>query len=144
MLYNTLANKRIFLIEGDCDEILMITNTLMLYGASVPFDQTGKDAIRRALQYLPVDLILLELTLPGRLSGYDLFAQIRAHPLLRNVPVVAISALDPESEIPKTQAAGFDGFIGKPITFEEFLDLLLDVLNGQQVWVSDALLAFGD
>ena len=144
MLNNILANKRIFVIEGDCDQVLMITNVLMFYGALAPFDQTGRDVTRRLLQHRPLDLILLDLTPPSGFSGYDLLAQIRAHPLLRNLPVVALSALDPAIEIPKAQEAGFAGLIRKPIAFEEFADQLLDVLNGQQVWVSNSQLVPGD
>lgn len=92
----------------------------------------------------PLDLVLLELTLSGGLTGYDFLAGIRAHPLLCHIPVVALSALDPQVEIPKAQAAGFNGFIGRPIAFEEFADCLLDILNRRQVWISDSQLAFGD
>lgn len=144
MLNNTLANKRIFVVEGDCDQVLTITNTLLFYGALAPFDQTGRDVTRRLIQHLPLDLILLDLTPLGGLTSYDLLAKIRAHPLLRNIPVVALSTLDPAIEIPKTQKAGFAGFIPKPIAFEEFADQLLDVLNRRQVWISDSQLTFGD
>lgn len=138
MINDTLAWKRMFLIEDDVDQIMLTANILAFYGASVSYDPLCKDVIRQLVQRLPIDLILLDLMLPKGVTGYTVLAHIRSHPLLRDIPVVAVSALDPAVEIPKTKEAGFAGFIAKPIAFKEIKDQLLDVLNGQQIWISDS------
>jgi CheY-like chemotaxis protein len=138
MINDTLAGKRMFLIEDDVDQIMMITNVLAFYGVSVSCNLPGKDVICCLTQRLPIDLILLDLMLPQGVTGYTVLTRIRSHSWLHDIPVVAVSALDPAIEIPKAKEAGFAGFVAKPIVLKEIASQLLDVLNGQLVWISDS------
>jgi hypothetical protein len=48
--------------------------------------------------------------------------------------VVAVSASDPEIEIPKTQSKGFSGFIGKPISLLQFPIQVAECIKGEHLW----------
>lgn len=81
-----------------------------------------------------VDVILLDLMFPNKVTGYDVYATLRATPEYANVPVIAISASDPSVELPKVKSLGFSGFIGKPIDLRTFALQINTVLEGQHVW----------
>ena len=136
MIKDTLANKRIFVVEDDPSDLLTITNALIFYGASVHFIPWGTgDMVKELVECAP-DVILLDLMFPKGVTGYSVLAGIRAHFALRNIPVIAVSALDFAAEIPKVKEAGFAGFIAKPISLERLPIQLTDVLTGHPVWVS--------
>jgi CheY-like chemotaxis protein len=72
--------------------------------------------------------------LPKNVSGYDVFDVLRNDSLFANIPIVAISASDPEIEVPKLRAKGFNGFIAKPINLHSFPDQIVAILQQQQFW----------
>lgn len=69
------------------------------------------------------DLILLDINLPG-MSGYEVRKRLRADPRLAAVPVVAITASAMPADVRRVRAAGFDGYLAKPLDIARFLDLL--------------------
>lgn len=58
------------------------------------------------------------------------------HSMLRDIPVIAVSSLDADTEIPKAQEKGFSGFISKPINSVKFPEQLLACINGEKVWIA--------
>jgi DNA-binding NarL/FixJ family response regulator len=67
-------------------------------------------------------------------DGYAVLKQIRAEKRLEGVKVVAVSARDPHTEIERTQKAGFDGYIAKPLRQNLFADQLRRIMAGEPVW----------
>ena len=77
-------------------------------------------------------LVLLDLQMP-RLSGWDILRIIREDSTLKDLPVFAITAFVSDEQRQKAIAAGFDGFIAKPIkprTFVDELNVLLQAKSG--------------
>jgi len=81
------------------------------------------------------DIILMDLQLPG-LSGYDAYQEIKANPLLRNTPVIAISADLNPANIERAMQLGFQEYFTKPI---EILGLLatLDSIADSLTWINN-------
>jgi CheY-like chemotaxis protein len=129
-----LEGKRIFVVEDDARNLAIISVGLRRSGAVILFDTWGADTVNRLLWSLPVDIILLDLMLPGSVSGYDVFDRIRATPELADIPVVAVTAMDPGTEMNKARKKGFSGYISKPIRMRPFIESIETVLRGQQVW----------
>ncbi len=131
----SLKGKKLFLLEDDPVNFSIISVILRQHGVQVVLDHWGDTTLKR-MRLVPkeYDLILLDLMLPGRASGYDVYDAIREVPEFQHVPVVAVSAADPDVEIPKVKAKGFSGFISKPINRREFPNQLIAVLNGENVW----------
>jgi CheY-like chemotaxis protein len=129
-----LKNKRIFVLEDDPTNLAIISVILREHGAVVHFERWGVDTAKQLLSFLPVDIILLDLMLPNKISGYDVYDQIRAFPELKQIPVVAVTASDSDIERKKAREKGFQGFINKPIRYTYFPKLIAAVLNGEQVW----------
>ena len=131
-----LAEKRIFIVEDDVTNMAVFAVVLKQSGALVVQDRWNSGTIDFISQEMPIDIILLDLMLRGGISGYDIFAELKTHPELAKIPVVAVSASDPEIEIPKAKAAGFDGFIGKPIALGSFSRQVAACINGERIWIA--------
>ena len=72
-------------------------------------------------------LILLDINMPG-LSGYEVLNIIKADPVLKDTPVIAITANAMPGDIERGKAAGFDAYLSKPLDVESFYKLVDDYL----------------
>ncbi len=129
-----LANKRIFIIEDDPKNLTIMQVLLHQCKVQTHFERWGKDTVSRLEKFAPVDMILLDLNFPNNVTGYDIFDDIRKVPAFASVPVVAVSASDASTAIPKTQAKGFAGFISKPIDIMLFPEQIASILDGKKIW----------
>ncbi|MCP4417451.1 MAG: response regulator [Chloroflexi bacterium] len=68
------------------------------------------------------------------MDGYDVYDTIKEIPELREIPVVAVSAADPNGEIPKAEEKGADDYISKPINRYQFPEQLGAISNGKSIW----------
>lgn len=129
-----LQNKRIFIVEDNLANRAIEQILLEQEGARTAFERWGTHTIEKLRQFAPVDIILLDLMFPNDVTGYDIFDEIRKYEEFRHIPIVAVSASDPASAIPKTRAYGFDGYISKPVIFDLFPRQIADLMVGQPVW----------
>jgi two-component system cell cycle response regulator DivK len=121
-------------VEDDAGGMAIIGVMLRYLGIKAYINTNGQGVLEMALGMKPrPDLILMDINLP-KTTGYEILKQIRAQEELKDVIVIAITAQDADAEIPKCKAAGFDGFIGKPISRSRFPRQLRRILNGEAVW----------
>lgn len=131
-----LQGKRILIVEDNVTNMAVYNVLLRKSGALIIQDFMNADTVHMLIQRLPIDVILMDLMLRNGVSGYTLIELIKAQPQLAAIPVIAVSASDPEIEIPKAQASGFAGFIGKPIEPMLFPGQIADCIAGKPVWHS--------
>ncbi len=86
------------------------------------FSENGIEGMARAIELQP-DIILLDVMMP-RLDGFAVCELIRAHELLRDIPVLLITSLDDRDSRLKGLKAGADDFISKPFDSLELLTRL--------------------
>jgi two-component system cell cycle response regulator DivK len=79
-----------------------------------------------------VHIVFLDLEMPNG-NYYHLLYQLKAHPRLNNVPIVAYTVHT--SEIERARQAGFDSFLGKPLQVSEFPKQFWRIMNGESVWI---------
>jgi two-component system, cell cycle response regulator DivK len=65
-------------------------------------------------------LILMDIQLPG-MDGLQATGLLKAHDTTRGIPVIALTALAMKGDEERIMAAGCDGYIAKPIRYQEFL-----------------------
>jgi len=129
-----LQHKRIFIVEDNVANRAIQQLILEQHGAKTAIERWGVETVERLMAFRPVDVILLDLMFPNGITGYDIFDDIREHSEFAHIPIVAISASDPNDSIPKTKAHGFAGFIAKPINVVLFPQQILQVINKEPVW----------
>ena len=71
-------------------------------------------------------LILLDLKLP-RVDGLEVLRQLKTHPALRTIPVVVLTTSDEDADIQKAYAIGANSYIVKPVDFDKFMDVAVQV-----------------
>ena len=76
------------------------------------------------------DLVLMDISLPG-IDGIEATQRIRAHtdPVIRSLPVIAMSAHVFDSEVAQHLQSGMDAFIGKPIAPDGLAETMARVLG---------------
>lgn len=91
----------------------------------------SRKAVEIAEDFAALHAIFVDLEMPGA-DGFAVLKALKSHPLLRHVPTIAYTAH--LSEMSNARAAGFDGFIGKPIRATEFPAQLTTILQKGAVW----------
>ena len=129
-----LRGKRVFVVEDNLENRIITRLALIKTGVMLEFDIWGRETVRHVIRFAPVDLIILDLMMPGGLTGYQLYDAIRAMPELAVVPVAAVSASDAGEAIQRCRARGFAGYIAKPIDDELFPEQIGRLINREQVW----------
>jgi two-component system cell cycle response regulator DivK len=139
----TPAQAHVIIVEDNADNLLVVMKLLKMIGVErINWRTTGRQVVEfvQSLSQANVegrpDLILLDIGLP-REDGYQVLAALRADPLLQDTRVVAVTVRSPAIEVPRARAAGFDGFIGKPIDPVRFPDQIKRLLAGESVWESE-------
>ena len=74
------------------------------------------------------DLLLLDIHLPD-IDGFQVLARLRADAATRHIPVVAVTAQAMPDDVKRVMAAGFDGYLAKPLELNRFDELLARMLN---------------
>jgi CheY-like chemotaxis protein len=74
----------------------------------------GTEALRKIKEIEP-DLVLMDIRMPV-MDGYAVLRQLREDPRFSKLPVVALTAFAMEGDRRKALAAGFDGYISKPVS----------------------------
>jgi two-component system cell cycle response regulator DivK len=127
----------ILVVEDNPASFALTARLLAYTGVRHPeWKTTGWGVVEYAEQMGRVDLILMDLRLPVE-DGYEALERIRAHPLLKNTLVVPVTALGAIAEMEKAKAAGFDGFLAKPLDAKKFPDQIRRILSGEPVWEAD-------
>jgi two-component system, cell cycle response regulator DivK len=70
-----------------------------------------------------LDLILMDVQLPG-MDGLQAVARLKRDEATRAIPVIALTALAMKGDEERIRAAGYDGYIAKPIRRQKFLETI--------------------
>ncbi|QHV99791.1 ATP-binding protein [Spirosoma endbachense] len=119
--------KTILVADDGWENCSILTNLLIPLGFTVIEARNGREAVEQAVAHRP-DLILLDLVMPY-LDGFGALKQIRTNADTNSARVVAFSARVFEQDKQKSQQAGFDDFIAKPIDFDALLTTIGHLLN---------------
>jgi CheY-like chemotaxis protein len=110
----------IVLVEDTPANLALVTKLLTAAGHEVVTASTGADGIRLVAEQSP-DLVLMDLGLPD-ISGRDALRVIRTtHPQGLRLRVIAFTAHAMVGDRERALAAGFDGYLSKPIDFASFV-----------------------
>ncbi|MFL5806431.1 MAG: response regulator [Roseiflexaceae bacterium] len=125
----------VLVIEDDPNNLMVATDFLQLLGVKyVNSRASGWQGLKLAESLPQLDLILLDIQLP-REDGYAILQRIRENPKFKETRVVAVTANVLPQDAVRARAAGFDGFIGKPLDFDRFPHQIRAILRGEPVWM---------
>lgn len=110
--------KRILVIEDNPVNLELMTDLLEAFGFIVITAREGAQGIELVRQE-KLDLIICDVQMPG-MDGYEVASYLKRDPMLRGIPLVAVTALAMVGDRERVLSAGFDGYIDKPISPELF------------------------
>jgi CheY-like chemotaxis protein len=119
-----VARRGAILVVEDRDDVRQgLAQLLELHGYLVSDARNGEDALRQLTDDPKgFALVLLDLMLPGDVSGHDLRMHQLKDPLLKEVPTIVVSATDLDHEA--RVALQPDAWLDKPFRFDDLLQLV--------------------
>jgi two-component system cell cycle response regulator DivK len=110
----------VLLVEDNERNLKLARDVLEFAGFTVHVATTGEEVVSRAERTTP-DVILMDLQLPG-MDGHAALSRLRQNPRTSGIPVVALTAFAMRQDRERALAAGFDGYLEKPISVRQFPD----------------------
>jgi two-component system cell cycle response regulator DivK len=109
----------VLLVEDNEKNMKLLRDVLTVKGYRVLEATTGEEAVVRAVADDP-QLVLMDVQLPG-IDGVEALRRVRADPRTARIPVLALTAQAMEGDRARFLAAGFDGYLSKPVDITELL-----------------------
>ena len=76
------------------------------------------------------DVVILDVELPGGVSGFKILQKIRSHPVIRDMPVIILTMHAEPSDLLQGLGLGADAYLSKPARAEAIFAALKAVLGG--------------
>jgi two-component system, cell cycle response regulator DivK len=106
-------------VEDNPDNRTLVRRILLSEGYGLLEAKNATDALE-LLKTTKPDLILMDINMPD-MDGYTLTAKIKTTPGFERIPILALTANVMRGDKEKTLEAGCDGYIQKPLDFDELL-----------------------
>ena len=114
-----MDGKLVLVVENNEINMELFRDVLHAKGYRMLEATSGETALEVVEDETP-DLILLDIQMPG-IDGIETLCRLRERPATAGTTVVALTAQAMDGDSESFLAAGFDGYISKPINVPEFI-----------------------
>jgi two-component system cell cycle response regulator DivK len=115
-------SRRVLVVEDQEDNRRILRDLLTSAGYDVLYAEDGEEALIVASRERP-DLILMDIQLP-LLDGYEATRRLKADPVLRGIPVIAVTSYALSGDDVKAKEAGCDAYVTKPFSPRQLLQII--------------------
>jgi two-component system cell cycle response regulator DivK len=119
--------KRILVVEDQEDNRRILRDLLTSAGYDLIEALTGAEGVRLAQAHRP-DLILMDIQLP-EIDGHEATRRIKSDPVLRPIPIIAVTSYALSGDEAKALAAGADAYVTKPFSPRVLLAKVRELLG---------------
>jgi CheY-like chemotaxis protein len=129
MLTSNPKDWRILLVDDEPDNLAVLEMVLTYHGAACVTERSAKVALER-LQNESFDLALVDIRMPV-MSGQDLLKAVRDLPDFNrsDMVLIAITAHAMTGDRERMIAAGFNGYISKPVEVSTIMDTIRQIIE---------------
>ena len=113
------AGAQVLVVEDNEKNMKLFRDVLLAAGYRILEATTGEEAVAVATEHSP-DLVLMDIQLPD-IDGVEALGRLRADGRTASVPVLALTAQAMEGDRERFLAAGFDGYLSKPVNVADFV-----------------------
>jgi signal transduction histidine kinase/DNA-binding response OmpR family regulator/HAMP domain-containing protein len=119
----SLAGTRVLVVDDDIRNIFALTAVLERHGMDVISVDSGREAIEVLEENGNIDVALVDMMM-AEMDGYATLSELRKLPMLRDKPIIALTAKAMKGDREKCLEAGASDYIAKPVNNAQLLALL--------------------
>jgi two-component system, cell cycle response regulator DivK len=123
-----MAGERVLIVEDNEKNMKLVHDILQAVGYTPIEASSGEEAIALATAEAPA-LVLMDIQLPD-LDGAAALQRLRADERTAGIPVLALTAQAMQGDRERFLAAGFDGYLSKPIDVDELIETVRRYCDG--------------
>jgi two-component system cell cycle response regulator DivK len=124
-----MAGERILVVEDNEKNMKLVRDVLVATGYRTLEAATGGRAFELAAEHSP-DLVLMDIQLPD-FDGVSVLGRLRADERTAGIPVLAVTAQAMHGDRERFLAAGFDGYVSKPLNIRELIGTVRQHCDGR-------------
>ena len=124
-----MTDERILIVEDNEKNMKLFRDVLAAMGYRTLEATTGVDAVDLASEHTP-DLVLMDIQLPD-LDGVQALQRLRAEARTASIPIVALTAQAMHGDRERFLAAGFDGYMSKPVNVHDLIEMVREHCGGR-------------
>jgi CheY-like chemotaxis protein len=126
-LTKVVKNWVVLAVDNEQDNLDVIAKVLSFEGAKVYTAMNGIEGLAM-LEIVTPTFILLDLSMP-HMDGWEMLEKLRANPVIKHLPVIALTAHAMDGDRDRALEAGFDGYVTKPFRIGTLLNAIQDCLD---------------
>jgi len=117
-----MAGERVLIVEDNEKNMKLFRDVLSAKGYATLEARSGKEAVELALAHAP-ELVLMDIRLPD-VDGVEALRRLRSDGRTSSIPVLALTAQAMSGDRERFLAAGFDGYVPKPVDITELVGMV--------------------
>jgi len=123
-----MTGRKVVVVEDNELNMKLFREVLESSGYRMLEAGTGERAVALTTEHRP-DLVLMDIHLPD-IDGVEALRMLRADERTASIPVLALTAQAMEGDRERFLAAGFDGYLSKPVNIADLLDAVRRYCEG--------------
>jgi two-component system cell cycle response regulator DivK len=124
-----MAGEQILVVEDNEKNMKLFRDVLQATGYRTLEATAGARAVELATEHQP-DAVLMDIQLPD-IDGVEVLGRLRADERTASIPVLALTAQAMQGDRERFLAAGFDGYVSKPVNIVELIDTVKQHCDGR-------------
>jgi len=116
--------RRVLIVDDNADAATMLGMIVQTLGHEACVVHDGIEALKVAIDFNP-EIVLLDIGMPG-LDGYEVARRLRALALKNPFQIIAVTGWGQETDRRKSQKAGFDLHLVKPVALNDLKRILTE------------------
>jgi CheY-like chemotaxis protein len=124
-----MTGDRILVVEDNEKNMKLFRDVLVAMGYRTLEATRGGEAVDMASEHTP-DLVLMDIQLPD-LDGVQALHRLRGDARTATIPIVALTAQAMRGDRERFLAAGFDGYVSKPVNVRDLIETVRQHCGGR-------------
>jgi len=125
-----MPGMQILVVEDNAKNMKLVRDVLQASGYRILEATTGGQAVTLASEHGPA-LVLMDIRLPD-MDGVEALSRLRLDERTAAIPVLAVTAQAMRGDRERFMAAGFDGYLSKPVDVDELVETVRRYCGGGQ------------
>jgi len=126
-------NNKILIVDDDKFLIDMYSIKFNESKFSVEVSSDGEDALKKIDEGLVPNICLVDIIMPG-MDGFELVAELKKRPALKDTAIIILSNLGQQDDVSKGLELGADGYIVKAsATPTEVVTKVMEIVNNKKI-----------